>query len=229
MALTPSTSFTQDIDDVSQGVVADTTPDYGEGGNQARGDAANYLLWAKTDSGGTREFNNPQQGNVLTNMSWNVETPVSGWHERMLMRIQIYSDIASYVPQVESNGIVSQYASIVYYQSTNKVYRCILPSTGNLPTDTTYWTEVTDLSTIIANINVSVTITNTYVRASVDGKIKDLFAAMGNTCACDESANKEAYKMNGLLISANSEVNSGNYDKMEKIIRYIESQLTQMQ
>lgn len=228
MALTPSTSYTQDIDDVNSGVVEDTTPDYGEGGNPNRGDAANYLLWSKTDSGGNRVYDNPSQGNVLSNMSWNVNTPKSGWYERMLMRVQPYNSMTTYVPQVESNGIVSQWASIVYYQSTNKVYKCIQASTGNAPTDGAYWEVVTELGDIIANINVSVKIQNTYVRSTVDEKVKKLFVQMGDKCACDQDENKRAYQMNGLLISANSEVNSGNYDKMEKIIAYLESQLSQL-
>lgn len=228
MALTPSTSYTQDVDDVDAGTVADTTADYGTGGNPARGDAANYLLWAKTDKDGNRTYSNPAAGNVLSVMSWVVATLTPGWYERMLMRIQVYSGATAYVPQVEAGGVVSQYASIVYYASTNKVYKCILASTGNLPTDITYWTEVTDLSTIIANTNVTTTISNTYVRAHVDDELKNLFAAMGADCGCDEKANKRAYKLRGLLIAADSAVNSDNYDEMDKIITYLNSQLSQL-
>lgn len=227
MALTPSTSFTQDIDDIHAGVVADTTPDYGTGGNPVRSAAANYLLWCHTDENGTRTFYNPDFGDVLSIMSWVVAMLVGGWYERMLMRIQIYNIATAYVPQVEVNGVVSQYASIVYYASTNAVYKCIVANTGQLPTNTTYWEVVTDLSTIIANTNVSTTISNTYVRAIADSGIKDLFANMGRTCGCDEVANKKAYKLDGLLIAADSEVEQGNYDDMEKIIAYLESQLTQ--
>jgi hypothetical protein len=227
MALTPSTSYTQDVDDVNAGVVADTTPDYGTGGNPVRSAAANYLLWAKTDEDGNRVFTNPTFGDVLAVMSWAVITLVSGWYERMLMRIQIYVGATAYVPQVESGGIITQYPSIVYYGATNKVYKCILASTGNLPTDGTYWEEVTDLSTLIANTNVSVTISNTYVRSTVDQAIKLLFRNMARTCGCDEKDNKRAYLYNGLLIAANSEVEGSNYDEMQKIILYLESQLSQ--
>lgn len=233
MPLSPSTSYTQDVDDVSAGVVADTTPNYGVGGNPVRSAAANYLLWCHTDENGDRTFNNPNFGDVLSIMSWNVtmvsvnNVSIGGWYERMLMRIQIYDNATPYVAQIESNGVVSQYASIVYYASTNKAYKCILPTTGNLPTDATYWEEVTDLSTIIANTNVSTTITNTYIRSIADEGVKQLFAAMGRTCGCDEKANKKAYLLDGLLISSDSEVEQGNYDDMEKIIAYLESQLVQ--
>lgn len=228
MALTPTTSYTQDVDDVNAGTVADTTADYGTGGNPARGDAANYLLWAKTDLNGNRVFSNPDFGNVLSIMSWVVATLVGGWYERMLLTIQPYNALTAYLKQVESGGVVSVYAGIVYYASTNKVYKCIADSTGNLPTDTDFWEEVTDLSTVLANTNITATISNTYVRAHADDGIKELFKAMGANCGCDEKANKRAYLLDGLLISADSAVNSDNYDEMEKIIEYLESQLSQI-
>jgi hypothetical protein len=215
MALTPSTSFTQDVNDVHAGVVADTTPDYGQGGNPARGDAANYLLWAKTDKNGDRTFNNPSFGNVLSIMSWEVTMEVGGWYERMLMRIQPYN----------ANPYLVD--GVAYYGTTDKVYICIQNSTGNLPTDTNFWREVTDLSELIANPNISVTITNTYVRSIADQGVKQLFANMAKTCACDDKANKIAYTLYGYLIGADSEVLQGNYDDMEEIIEYLESQLTQ--
>lgn len=235
MPLHPSTSFTQDASDVNAAVVADTTPDYGTGGNPVRSAAANYLLWCYTDENGNRTFNNPSFGDVLSIMSWNV-TPVTvnnvslgGWYERMLVRIQIYSGATAYVPQVEAGGIVTQYASIVYYASTNKVYKCILPTTGNDPTNPTYWEEVTDLSTILDNTNITVTITNTYVRAIVDQKMKNLYAAIGRNCACDDKEVIRDNKLDSLLISADADVEQGNYDDMAKVIAYLEAQLTQLE
>ena len=228
MALTPSTSYTQDASDVNAGVVADTTPDYGTGGNPSRNAAANYLLWCSLTSGGVRTFNNPNFGDVLTIMAWDVVVTLSGWYQRILIRIQPYNNGSSYVPQVESNGVVSQYASVVYYPSTNKVYKNILACSGIVPTNTTYWEEVSNLSTIIDNTNVSVTITNTYIRSTVDQKLKEKFKQIGRNCACDDTQVKLAVKLNALLVSANAEVNDGNYDDMAAIILYLESQLQQL-
>lgn len=217
MALTPSTSYTQDVSDVNAGTVADTTPDYGTGGNPVRSAAANYLLWCKTDKDGNRVFDNPDFGDVLAIMSWAVVVTLSGWYERMLMRIQIYSGATPYVP-----------GNAVYYGAENKVYQCILATTGNLPTNATYWAEVTDLSTLIANSSVSVTITNTYVRSTVDQKMKELFGDLGRNCACDDLEVVRACKLDALLISADAEVENGNYDDMAAIIAYLEQQLTEI-
>jgi hypothetical protein len=215
MALTPSTSYTQDVDDVNAGVVADTTSDYGAGGNPARSAAANYLLWCKTDYSGNRVFSNPAFGDVLSIMSWTVAVVLSGWYERILIRIQKYVLATAYVAD-----------NVVYYETNNKVYICILAGTGNLPTNATYFTEVTDLSTIIANTSVQVTITNTYVRSTVDQKMKNLYKALGRDYACDNQAVLSANRLDALLISADAQVQDGNYDDMEKIIEYLESQLT---
>ena len=228
MALTPSTSYTQDASDVNAGVVADTTPDYGTGGNPVRSAAANYLLWAKLDYSGNRTFDNPDFGDVLSIMSWNVVVTLSGWYQRMLMRIQIYVGATAYVPQIEVNGVVTQFASIVYYAATNKVYKCILASTGNLPTNATYWEEVTDLSTIIQNTNISVTITDTYIRSTVDQKMKNVFKSIGRNCGCDDTEVQRAMKSYALLVAADSEVNDDNYDDMEQIIAELEANLTQV-
>jgi hypothetical protein len=225
MALTPSTSYTQDANDVNAGVVTDTTPDYGTGGNPVRSAAANYLLWCKTDESGNRVFDNPNFGDVLTILVWNVVVTLSGWYERMLMRIEFYDPGTPYVPQVEVNGVVSQYASIVYYGTTNKVYKNILACSGILPTNGTYWEEVVDLSTIIANTNISVTISNTYVRSTVDQKMKEVYAQIGRSCACDDKEVIRANRLDALLIAADSEVENGNYDDMAKIIEYLEQQL----
>jgi hypothetical protein len=228
MALTPSTSYTQDASDVNAGTVADTTSNYGTGGNPARGDAANYLLWAKLDFSGNRTFDNPDFGDVLTIMAWSVVITLSGWYQRMLMRIQPYNAGTAYVPQIEVNGVVTQFASILYYATTNKVYKNILACTGIVPTNTTYFEEVTDLSTIIQNTNVSVTITDTYIRSTVDQKMKNVFKELGRNCGCDDTEVKRAMKLYALLVSANSEVNDDNYDDMEKIIVELEANLTQV-
>lgn len=210
------------------GTVADTTSNYGTGGNPARNAAANYLLWAKTDEDGNRVFDNPDFGDVLTIMSWAVAVTLSGWYERILMRIQPYNNASSYVPQIESGGVVSQYASIVYYATTNKVCKNVLACSGQVPTNGTYWAEVTDLSTIIDNTNVQVAISNTYVRSTVDQKMKELFGNLGRDCACDSQDTVRAMKLDSLLISADSEVENGNYDDMQKIIAYLESKLQEI-
>jgi hypothetical protein len=227
MPLHPSFTFTQDSNDISIGVFANTTPDYGTGGNPARSDAAEYILWSKTNQSGNRVFDNPIQGDVLTNLNYNVNTPEDGYYEGIRLRIGIYNNGASYVEEQESGGEITQYASIVYYGSTDKIYKATNPGSGNLPTDTDFWEEVPeeDWSDLIPNTNVEVYIEKVRVQPRVSKCISSKFASLDD-CTCqnnNDRSNKSAYYLNGLLISADSEWANGNYEEYEKIIRQITS------
>jgi hypothetical protein len=50
-----------------------------------------------------------------------------------------FSDTTSYVVGAE-----------IYYETEDKYYQCILDSTGNLPTDTAFWEEATELDQYVA-------------------------------------------------------------------------------
>lgn len=218
-------SFTQDASDITIGTVTDITADYGQGGVEARGDAANYLLWSKTDQDGNRVFTNPAAGNVLSVMSWSVSTAVDGWYQGILVRVQPYDNSANYVEQQSSGDVVTQYASVVYYPSTNKVYYCTAPSTGNLPTNTSFWAEVLDLSLILDNTNIQVKIVDFYVKTRASRCVSLKFAKLDDqTCQNDNGKSRNnAYYLRALIVSADSEFLQGNPEEMEKIIRQLEN------
>lgn len=170
------------------GTVTDTTSAGGyPAPNTNRGDAANYLLWAKTNSLGVRTFYNPDFGNVLSIISWAITTAVSGLYEAILLRITPYDNSDSYVAEIESGGIITQYPSVVYYPAQNKVYKCIADSTGNLPTDTDFWEEVSDLSTIIDNTNIEQEILNVNSDKLIDKCIAKKLANGGCACSQDDT------------------------------------------
>ena len=89
--------FEQDPDGTT-GTVTDSTTSGGyPSPNADRGDAANYLLWSKTDKDGNRVFDNPSFGSVLSVVSWAVDTPVSGLYEAIMLRISPYDGATAYV------------------------------------------------------------------------------------------------------------------------------------
>jgi len=232
MALTPALRFTQDADNIEIGIVEDITADYGDGGNQERGDAANFLLWSKTDKDGNRTFDNPDFGNELSIMQWQVNTPVDGYYEAIWMRIQPYSAVANYVEQQQSGSTITQYASVFYYATTDKVYKAIAPSQGQNPTNTNFFQEVTDLSTIIDNTNVETFFiqtgeTNTegvYVKTRASRAASILMGRLDDEkCPSPSAKDREkAYLINGLIFSADAEFAQHNPREMEKIMRLIE-------
>ena len=208
--------FTSATDGLT-GTVSDTTTE-GEypSPDVNRADAANYLLWSKTDEEGVRTFNNPDTGSVLEIVSWSVDTEVSGLYEAILLRIPIYDNAEACVEEQESGGIITQYPTIRYYASTDKVYRCIAPSTGNLPTNATYWEEVTDLSEIIDNTTIEQEILNVNADKLIDKAIAERFRQAGCDCSVEDS------QLNNQLIAQkrSAEINfaSDNIYEYEKII-----------
>ena len=209
MALIDALTFTQDAD-VATGVAADTS-DYGVGGNPLRSAKANYLLWSKTDKNGVRDFDNPSQGNVLSNLSYAVNTPIDGYYEGILMRFNIYDNGQAYVA-----------GDAVYYLGS--VYTATGATTGNLPTDLNFWSApITDLSTLIANTSVDVFIQAFYIKVRANQCINErLLDDCG--CGCDGDLNK----MRSALIvvykikAADAAFADDNPEEMEKIIRDIE-------
>ncbi|HTJ52618.1 MAG TPA: hypothetical protein VL443_24350 [Cyclobacteriaceae bacterium] len=220
MSLVPSFTITQQ-DGGATALAVNTTP-YGSP-NQDRNQAAEYVLWSKTDQNGLRSFNNPDQGNVLTNLQYSVQTPVDGWYELIRLRIQFYNAGANYVEEQSSGGVITQYASIFYYGTTGKVYQAITPSIGQSPTDTNYFVEVPDLSVILANTNIEVYYQNFYGEYNTNVCIRDKDLENCNCGGGDEALDLlYAQKQ-----SADTNFANGYPDRMEKIIRELEQTCTQ--
>lgn len=207
MPFTNSLSFTQTANDNETGVVADLT-DYAISGNPVRSAKANYLLWAKTDKNGVRTFDNPDPGNVLSNLSYTVNTPSDGHYEGILMRFDIYDGGTPYAED-----------EAVYHDGA--VYIANGATTGNLPTDTNFWTMVTDLSTLIANASVEVYIEDFYNKAR---SLQCLNQILTNcNCCTDIIKSRAALAVKFKILAADLAFADDNPARMEKIMRDVES------
>lgn len=219
MALIDALSLTQNAD-IDTGVVTNAT-DYGVGGNPARSAKAEYLLWSKTDEDGNRTFDNPSPGNVLTTLAYTVNTLVDGWYEAMLMRFSEYGGSTAYVEEQSSGSVVTQYASVVYYNGA--IYKATAPGTGNLPTDTNFWAAVTDLSELITNTNVDVFIEDFYIKVRSSQCANDKLA---DNCGCgcngDLSKIQRGLLVASQIMAADAAFANENPEQMEKIIREIQ-------
>lgn len=229
MALNPS--FTLTNQDGGLSVLAANTTVYGSP-NQDRNEAAEYVLWSKTNMNGDRTFNNPDQGNVLTNLNYNLSTTqdsidsYDGWYELIWLRIQFYSAGANYVEQQESGGEITQYASIFYYATTGKVYKAIAASTGQDPEDTNYFEEVPieDFNNILDNTNIEVYYKNHYQEYGTNVCLRDRDI---KNCQCGGKNRDYVDGLYSLKQSADTNFVNGNPDVMEKIIRELDSMCTQ--
>lgn len=222
MALTPSFTITQQ--DGGLTAIAVNTTVYGSP-NQNRNDAAEFVLWSKTDMNGLRAFTNPDQGDVLTNLNYTVQTDVDGWYELIRVRVQPYSSGANYVEQQSSGGQITQYASMVYFTDGN-VYKSVAPSTGQSPLDPNYFVQVPidSLKDNLDNTNIDVYYKNFYSEYRTNVCIRD---KDDSNCQC---GNKDDGYIDGLYArkqSADTNFANGYPERMEKIIRELSNSCTQ--
>lgn len=209
MPLIDALTFTQDAD-IATGVAADAS-DYGVGGNPLRSAKANYLLWSKTDKNGNFTLDNPDPGDVLSTLSYAVNTPIDGWYQGILLRFDIYDNGQAYVAN-----------DAVYYNGS--VYTATTSTTGNLPTDTNFWSApISNLSTLILNPSVDAFSQSFYIKVRAIQCIND---RLTNDCGC--GCDGDLYKMRSVLIvvyklkAADAAFADDDAGEMEKIIRDIE-------
>lgn len=217
-------SFTITQEDGGETATAVNTTTYG-GSNDDRNEAAEYLLWSKTNKSGTRTFNNPEQGNVLSATTYNLTTEEDGWYELIRVRVTPYSDASNYVPEQESGGEITQYASMFY--SDGKIYRALVSSIGQTPTDTDYFEEIplASLGDHVNNTNLDVYIKDFNCEYRTNAGLRDRFANV----SCDCPKDKLEYNQVLLYLKQSADTNFaiGNPEVFEKIIRDLELKLAQ--
>jgi hypothetical protein len=223
VALTHAATITQQ--EVATLATYLNTTTYG-GANQDRNEAAEFLLWSKTDEDGARTFDNPAQGDVLTKLSYEVDTDSDGWYEAIKFRIQFYSAGANYVERLEELGEITQHESIFYYETTGKIYKAITASTGQDPENTDYFEEIalTDLGDYVDNTNVEVFIEDFACEFRTNDCIRDRFVNVTNCSQEQRDANQQLLYMKQ---SADTNFANGNPELYEKIIRNLETTCAQ--
>jgi hypothetical protein len=127
MALDPIITQLSYSTDKNTATITDTTV-YGTGGNPARSAVAVFLELWKMDSLGADtdiEVDNDEPETVTT---WDFDSSEDGWYKA---RIYIVPDF--------DIGTAYTIGQAVYYASTGLVYLAIDAGTGNLPTDTDFF------------------------------------------------------------------------------------------
>jgi hypothetical protein len=215
MALSPTYDITPEDGGLTVTAENDTT--YG-GANQDRNEAAEFVLWSKTDKNGTRVFTNPAQGNVLTNLQYTLASLIDGWYELIRLRIQFYNALTNYVEEQSSGGGITQYASVFYYETTGKVYKAIAASTGQDPEDTDYFEEVSidDMYTLIDNSNLETYYQDFAHEYFTNTALRDRFANVACCTADDRDRNQTLLYMKE---SADINFANDNPGEYENIIR----------
>src|SRR6516225_5215677 len=114
--------------DASSGVIQDVSTYAGEN----RTDKANFLVASKNDKNGTPTFltgiDNTQP---VSAMQWSFPTAIDGWYRFNLLRLPLYSSSPiSTVQEIQSGGVITQYATVVYHTPTQQVVKAL--TTGSV-------------------------------------------------------------------------------------------------
>ncbi len=227
MALSSALTFTQNLNGIT-GRITDSTPDYGIGGNPLRGDSANYLLYSTNATNGQRTYYNISTSLPLSQLAWDVSTDIMGWTQATLLRIQIWSGANNYLEEQEDgNGIITEYASIVYYGNTDKVYKAIQDNVSIAPDDPggdDYWEEVSDLTELVGYESVSQFTEDFQIDVNINKCVTKGFINIYNSCGCnpDNSKLEPAIKNWALYMAATANFQNEAPEKMDAIIEHLD-------
>lgn len=121
---------------------------WGIGSNPARNLRALVLFVTKTDKNGARTLLSivPNTSDPLTVSAWDVSISIDGLVEKILFSVQLYGIGVNYVTD-----------DIFYYTSNSKFYKAKQASVGQLPTNSTYFDEVTAANLYAEVLNDSAT------------------------------------------------------------------------
>lgn len=117
---------------------------WGSGGNPARNLRALVLFVTKTDKNGARTLLvvTPDSADPLVVSAWDVAISLDGLVEKILFVIQLYGAGVAYVTD-----------DVFYYPVNSKFYKAVQGSTGQTPTNPTYFVEVPVANLYTAEIN----------------------------------------------------------------------------
>lgn len=117
---------------------------WGSGGNPARNLRALVLFVTKTDKNGARTLLvvTPDSADPLVVSAWDVAISLDGLVEKILFVVQLYGAGVAYVTD-----------DVFYYPVNSKFYKATQGSTGQTPTNPTYFVEVPVASLYTTEIN----------------------------------------------------------------------------
>jgi len=195
---------------------------------QDRAQGANILLAAHITEDNEEEFATVDSTPVQSKILYDVTNSVDGDYIFELLRFPIHNINENYIKEVkDSNGIITTYASLIYYPGNFKFYKAIEPSLNVLPDavdGTTYWTEITDFTADEIRSSNAITIYDYRDVYACRSKkcVKDALISLG--CGCDDLKKMlPVYKRKALLNGAQALADNQQHHKAETNIRVLEN------
>ena len=219
MALTISLSYSSEISSsgVYTGTITDATADYGVGPNPLRSEGAFYISGFKLNKDGSvAEDLVFDSYDPETDTEYTFTIPKDGWH-------QFYG---VFVPDYDNAYAYSQYELAL---QGGVVYQALTATTGNAPPNATYWSVVTDPTTIVDAENTTTESPNLayqiysrviYPNAKTFAGTATAAAAVDCCGDCERSEDVLVYEMASINVDAmNNYDYRGQYALGEEIAR----------
>ncbi len=144
-----SYTFTKSVQSDPAIFYINNTTVYG-GANPLRNAGGEILIVAKVDSESVETFLTVDSTPFNSRLVYTVSNSLDGYYHAELLRFTNYNSANTFVVEVKDiNNVITTYANVVYYPSTQKFYKAVLASNSGapqLPTNTSYWTEITDFT-----------------------------------------------------------------------------------
>jgi hypothetical protein len=200
------------------------------GSNPARNAAGEYLLAMHVNEDTTEDFLLVDSTPYLTKILYDITNSIDGHYRFERLRFPLYSSGANYVSEIlDSNGIISTYANLIFYSTTNKFYKCTANITNIAPdaiNGNLYWQEITDftLSSIRLNTTITSFVENTLYDARGRKCVKDeLYNLSKDGCVTDVNKLFPYLKKKIYLTGARSKADDLNPEEAEVITRILQN------
>lgn len=196
---------------------------WSQGGNTARNLRALVLFVTKTDKDGNRTLLTitPNTADPLTVSAWDVAIALDGLVEKILFSVQLYDAGVAYVTD-----------DVVYYTTNGKFYKAKQNSTGQTPTDTTYFLEVPPANLYTNEVlndttKMEVDIQDDLITGRLEQVIADEYEAVTDVFLNGKYSLEfsKADYLDGLLNGALAAMENDRKYEAEEIIRGVENYL----
>lgn len=196
---------------------------WGVGSNPARNTRALTLFVTKTDKNGARTLLtvSPDTSDPLTVAAWDVDISQDGLIEKILFSAKLYDAGYAYVTD-----------DVFYYTTNSKYYKAKQASTGQLPTNSTYFDEVPVAALYTAEIlndctTMEVEVINDLIMGNTEMVLSDDWEEVSDVFL-NGKYNLEYSKadyLDSLVNSAEAALANGRPLEAEEIVRGIENYL----
>lgn len=194
-----------------------------------RNEGAEILIGAHVDEEEIENFVTIDSTPVLTKILYDVPSTIDGHYHFESLRFPIWSVSLPYIQEIRDvNNIITTYAHLLYYSVTGKFYKTILSNTGQLPTNATYYTEITDFTNSEVRLNTKIVVGE--FDALFDARVKictknELYKLASKGCSCNEDVSKLLpYLYRKILVTgAQAKLEDSKPEEAETIIRSLDS------